>query len=84
MCRSAKRLSLESLAEKTQLSQSYLSMIETGKREPTLSTIDKIAAAIAVPTPILLFMAAEKNELSGLDPETASRLSDAVLAVIRA
>lgn len=84
ICRSAKKLSLDELAERAGLSQSYLSMIESGKREPTLSSIEKVAKALGVPTPILLFLAAEKGEVEGLDAETTRRLSAAVLDVVRA
>jgi transcriptional regulator with XRE-family HTH domain len=84
VCRSAKKLSLSALAKQTGLSQSYLSMIESGKREPTLSVIEKVAAALGVPTPILMLLAAEKGELDGLDAETTRRLAAAVLDVIRA
>lgn len=84
VCRSAKKLSLEELAGRADLSQSYLSMIESGKREPTLASIEKIAGAMGVATPILLFLASENNELKGLDAETSRRLSAAVLDVMRA
>lgn len=83
VCRSAKHLSLDVLADTAKLSQSYLSMIESGKRKPTLSSIEKIANALEVPVPILLFLAAEKNELQGLDTETVNRLSTAVLNLMR-
>ncbi|MEX8510378.1 MAG: helix-turn-helix domain-containing protein [Leptothrix ochracea] len=84
LTRSAKGLSLETLAERAELSQSYLSMIESGKREPTLSSIQKIATALGVPTPILIFLAADKGELEGIDPETFQRLAAAVMDVMRA
>ena len=84
VCRSAKKLTLGDLAGLTELSASYLSMIESGKREPTLSSIEKIAGAMGVPTPILLFLAAENSELECIDPETSLRLSAAVLGVMRA
>jgi transcriptional regulator with XRE-family HTH domain len=84
ICRSAKRLSLDELAENAGISQSYLSMMESGKRKPTLSSIEKVAKALGVPTPILLFLAADKGELQGLDEETVNRLSAAVLNVVRA
>lgn len=83
ICRSAKKLSLDELAGLTDLSQSYLSMIESGKREPTLSTVQKIANELKIPVPIIFFLAAEKNELKGLDAETTRRLSAAVLDVVR-
>jgi len=83
VCRSAKGLSLEVLAERAGLSQSYLSMIESGKREPTLTSIEKVAVALDIPTPIVLFLAADKEDLRGLDTETAQRLSEAVLNVVR-
>ena len=83
LTRSAKKLSLELLAERANLSQSYLSMIESGKREPTLSSVQKIANALGIPTPILLFLAAEKGELEGMDLETSQRLSAAVMDVMR-
>jgi transcriptional regulator with XRE-family HTH domain len=84
VCRSARKLSLGDLAGLTALSTSYLSMIESGKREPTLSSIEKIASALGVPTPILLFLAADSRELEGIDPETSRRLSAAALDVMRA
>ena len=83
VCRFAKKLSLGDLAKRTDLSPSFLSMVETGKREPTLSSIEKIARAMELPAPILLFLAADKGELSGIDPETSSRLSAAVLEQVR-
>lgn len=83
VCRSSKKLTLGDLAERTTLSPSYLSMIESGKRDPTLSSIEKIAAALGVPMPILLFLAAENGELEGIDSETSLRLSAAVLDVMR-
>ena len=75
---------MDALAERTLLSQSYLSMIESNKREPTLSTIGKIAKALEVPVPIVMFLAAEKDDLKGFDVETSSRLSIAAMNVIRA
>lgn len=84
VCRSAKKFSLEELAGRSGLSQSYLSMIESGKREPTLTSVQKISAAMGIPVTIVLFLASDDEELRGLDAETKSRLSDAVLEVMRA
>jgi transcriptional regulator with XRE-family HTH domain len=84
LCRSAKKLSLGDLARRAQLSQSYLSMIETSKRDPSLSTVEKLAEALQISTPLLLFLAASTDELVWLDAETTKRLSAAALEVMRA
>ena len=83
LCRSARKLSLDELSRRSGLSQSYLSMIERNKRDPSLSTTEKLAEALGIATPILLFLAADADELTGLDHDTARRLSDAALAVMR-
>ena len=46
--------------------------------------MEKIAAALNVPLPIILFIAADSEEIEGLDSETIQRLSSAALAVMRA
>lgn len=84
VCRSAKCLSLNELSKLVDVSSPYLSMIESGKRSPTLSSIEKIAKALEVPMPILIFLASEDGELNGLDVDTVHRLSNAVINVMRA
>ena len=46
MSRRKKRVTLDVLAERTGFSKSYLSHIECGKREPTITTLTKIAYAL--------------------------------------
>ncbi len=46
--RIARRLTQENLAEKVDLSVSYISEIENGKKRPSLKTLEKIAAALEV------------------------------------
>ena len=44
----------ESLAEAVDLSTSYVSEIETGKKRPSMKTLEKIAAVLGVPLVALL------------------------------
>ena len=46
--RRQQHMTLKDLAEKTGLTDAYLSMIERGRREPTLATLFKIAKALGV------------------------------------
>jgi transcriptional regulator with XRE-family HTH domain len=83
MCRSRRGLSLASLARRAECSVSYLSMLERGDRQdPTLSAITKIAMALKVPLGILLFLAADKNDLAGIDKELADRLAGTALELL--
>lgn len=75
MCRSRRGLSQTELAKRAQCSVSYLSMLEKSQRDPTLSTVEKIAFALNVPIGILFFLAADKNELAGIDKELAGKLA---------
>jgi len=57
-------------------------MLENSKRDPTVSTVEKIAAALNVPVEILFFLAAEKGELAGLNRELAGQLALAALELL--
>lgn len=46
--RIAQGLTQENLAERVDLSVSYISEIENGKKRPSLKTLEKIAAALDV------------------------------------
>jgi len=46
--RTARALSLEDLAKKTNLTRSFLSQIEKNKTSPSISSLVRIAAALAV------------------------------------
>lgn len=52
--RLAHGLNLHELARLTGISGPALSLIETGKRDPRLTTLSKIAAALRLPLPALL------------------------------
>lgn len=46
--RDHRRLTSKALAEKAGIAQGYLSQIETGKREGTIDTMKKVAAALGI------------------------------------
>lgn len=51
-------------AEKIGCSQTYLSQIESGRRNPTLSILDRMAKAYGISVPVLFVMAATKDEMT--------------------
>lgn len=82
LCRASRHLSQAQLSALTGYSTSHLSLIENNKRDPSLSTIEKIAVALNVPLGILFFLAADSNDLSGIDKELAGSLSRMVLELL--
>jgi transcriptional regulator with XRE-family HTH domain len=50
-------------------------MLENSQRDPTLSTVNKIAKALRVPVEILFFIGADKGELAGIDKALAGQLA---------
>jgi len=81
MCRTRRGVSQTDLAQRAECSVSYLSMLEN-KRDPTLSTLTKIAHSLNVPMGILFFLAAEREELGSIDKELAGDLARTALELL--
>lgn len=82
LCRSQREITQFELANASGLSVSYLSLLEKNKRDPSLSTVQKIADGLKIPSSILFFLAAERTELVGLDDELAKNLALSALTLI--
>jgi transcriptional regulator with XRE-family HTH domain len=82
-CRLQLGLTQPQLAERAGVSASYLSILERGKRDPSFSTIEKIARALALPLSLLIFIATDPSEISGLPLELTEKLSAATMNLFR-
>ena len=82
LCRNRRGLSLEKLAQRVGCSISYLSMLENSKRDPTLSTVEKIANGLRVPVEILFFLGSDKSTFAGKHQHLAGLLSLAALELL--
>ena len=79
MCRARRGLTQVELATSAGLSVSYLSLLEKNKRDATVQTVKELSAALRIPLGILFFLAADKNELVGIDQDLAAKLSHTAL-----
>ncbi|MDP3888801.1 MAG: helix-turn-helix transcriptional regulator [bacterium] len=52
--RNLAHISQEKLAEKVSLTRNYLALLESGRREPSISALNRISKALNVPTSILV------------------------------
>ena len=71
--RTARGLSQAKLAEIADLSPSIVSDIEVGRRNPTLTTIEKISLALDVPVQQLFYDSQADYPLSGIDSKEELR-----------
>ena len=62
------------LAARTDLTQSYLSQIESGKKEPHLSKLRRIADVLEIPVQVLLFFSMEPGDIKPEQREAYSRI----------
>lgn len=69
-------------AEKCGLSQSYLSLIEKGKKEPTLSLLKQIASTLSMPLPILFFMSLDKDDIADSKKDAFQLLESSIKGLI--
>jgi transcriptional regulator with XRE-family HTH domain len=82
LCRKQKNWTLAELADKSNLSTSYISLLEQGKRDPNLSKLENIAKSLKIPLSVLLFLGTDKKEIESISPELAEKLSLTTLKLI--
>jgi len=82
LVRTKRKLSQSELANRAGISVSYLSLLERSKRDPALSVIEKIAAALGMPIELLFFLGAEGSELGNMNKELAGQLAFTALELM--
>jgi len=61
-------------ANRCGLSQSYISAIEKGRKEPTLNILKQIADALSLPMPVLIFFSLNKDDIDNSKLEAFKKL----------
>lgn len=74
--RAAQALSLEQLARLTGISAPALSLIETGKRDPRLTTLKRIADALRAPLSMIVADDSYTTEANALEPSGGYALGE--------
>ena len=79
--RSAHDLSQRQLAGRIGVSPSHLSLIESGKRDPSLKVLEEIADSLAVPMHLLTLLASDVGDVD--DPKHAEQVAAVAKALLR-
>jgi transcriptional regulator with XRE-family HTH domain len=80
--RAAFGLKQAELAERMPISASQLSLIEAGKRQPSLKVLDSFARAVGVPSALLSLLASTPNDVNSAGDETVSDLAKSLLRLL--
>lgn len=80
--RNARGLAQQDLAANCDLSVSYVSLIESGQRTPSLDTLSVIARELNVPLYLLVLLASEPKDLARLPEKEAQRIGAEVLKAL--
>lgn len=75
-------LQQKELAELANIDASHISLIEVGKRQPSLAMVGKLAKALQIPEHLLTLLAAEPDDLSMKDPKELERATQSLAQLI--
>jgi len=69
-------------AERAKVTSAYLSLVESGQREPSIDFLKKMAEVLAVPIPAILFLSMDENDVHPNKREAFEMLRKPILAMI--
>ena len=75
IARSIADLSQEELARRSSLDRSYLSLIESGSRKPTVQKLQAVSNGLRIPFHLLTLLATEPEDANHLDDEHVTGLA---------
>lgn len=82
LLRATKDLTQKELAERAKIDPAYLSMIETGRRNPSRDMLERLAGAAEIPTSLLHLLASERDDLRNVSEKQAETLGKQLLELL--
>ena len=79
--RTAHGLSKAELAGQLTIGASHLSLIERGKRTPSVDVLDEISTVLRIPPHLLTLLASEPGDLD--DPKNAEQVAEMARSLVR-
>lgn len=80
--RAAFGLKQSELAERMPITASQLSLIEAGKRQPSLRVVDALAAAVGIPSALISVLASDPHDVESKSDDDISDLARALLRLL--
>ena len=82
ICRAAYGLNQAQLAERLEIGPSQLSLIESGRRQPSVQTLKNIASELKISLPLLTLLASEPKDLEKEQEEDLKILGKSLLRLL--
>jgi transcriptional regulator with XRE-family HTH domain len=82
LARAFSGLQQQQLAEKAGIDASYISLIEQGKRTPSVKFIHKLSKAIGIPPYLFTFLAMESEDSELLDKAELASIGEALTRLV--
>lgn len=82
--REAKGLQLGEVAESAGISKPFLSLVEQGKRQPSVAVISKLATALKIPTDVLFLLSTNDETSLKTDNEWIGQLAKSLKSLVKA
>ena len=82
VARAARNMSQKELALNAGVKPSFISLIESGRRNPSTSTVLRLSSALEIPVPLLTLLASSSNDLKSIDDQTAGALATKLLQIL--
>lgn len=82
MIRSARNISQKELALRTQLDPSYISLLEKGKRSPSMKNLEKIAEALEVPAHLMVLLSSDQAQLKKISEDNESYIARHIINIL--
>lgn len=79
--RTAHGLTKAQLARELSIGASHLSLIERGKRTPSVDVLDEISRVLRIPPHLLALLASETGDLD--DPKNAEQVAELARSLVR-
>src|ERR1700687_699564 len=81
-CRAIKGWDQETVAERAELSKSYVSLIESGRRTPSVGAVKKLARGLGIPEDLLVLLATDLSSLPIREGKTYDQLARSLLLLL--
>ncbi len=82
-CRQLRHITLDTLAARTNLSKSYLSLVENSKRELSIKNLEKVSNVLNIPIHVILYLGTEKRKINEMTPQLKDAFDKLIYELIK-